>query len=244
MRTKHSQRLRRCTECSHEKAAGRGCSQRLLAITAPCLALLCRAKPRLAEPQAAHRLTALRSREGCGVIPTKRTLDSELSVFRCPAAILPHLKSLAISLRRKANCRKNARITDSRFSVDWFRYGGNRPEAEKRMSTRRARPIRPGRAYPCRSWGSPRAVSITLQPTSGGARFNRASNILQRGNILPNPLRPRHRCRPPLAIEIIGAGAAATSEILADLPKVSGHPLYAPFSGKPPASKSLEETGQ
>jgi len=30
---------------------------------------------------------------------------------------------------------------------------------------------------------SPRAVSITLQPTSGGARFNRASNILQRGNI-------------------------------------------------------------
>ena len=23
------------------------------------------------------------------------------------------------------------------------------------------------------------------------------SNILQRGNILPNPLRPRHRCRPP-----------------------------------------------
>jgi hypothetical protein len=31
--------------------------------------------------------------------------------------------------------------------------------------------------------GSPRAVSITLQPTSGGARFNRASNILQRGNI-------------------------------------------------------------
>jgi len=47
-----------------------------------------------------------------------------------------------------------------------------------------------------------------------------------------------------LAIEIIGAGAAATSEILADLPKVSGHPLYAPFSGKPPASKSLEETGQ
>ena len=84
----------------------------------------------------------------------------------------------------------------------------------------------------------------TLQPTSGRARFNRASNILQRGNILPNPLRPRHRCRPPLAIEIIGAGAAATSEILADLPKVSGHPLYAPFSGKPPASKSLEETGQ
>jgi len=34
---------------------------------------------------------------------------------------------------------------------------------------------------------------------------------------LPNPLRPRHRCRPPLAIEIIGAGAAATSEILAEL---------------------------
>jgi hypothetical protein len=29
--------------------------------------------------------------------------------------------------------------------------------------------------------GPPRAVSITLQPTSGGARFNRASNILQRG---------------------------------------------------------------
>ena len=115
------------------------------------------------------------------------------------------------------HCSYNARITDSRFSVDWFRYGGNRPEAEKRMSTRRARPIRPGRAYPCRSWGSPRAVSITLQPTSGGARFNRASNILQRGNILPNPLRPRHRCRPPLAIEIIGAGAAATSEILAEL---------------------------
>ena len=52
------------------------------------------------------------------------------------------------------------------------------------------------------------------------------SNILQRGNILPNPLRPRHRCRPPLAIEIIGAGAAATSEILADLPKVSGTPFY------------------
>jgi hypothetical protein len=35
---------------------------------------------------------------------------------------------------------------------------------------------------------SPRAVSITLQPTSGGARFNRASNILQRGNIFS-----RHR---------------------------------------------------
>jgi hypothetical protein len=29
----------------------------------------------------------------------------------------------------------------------------------------------------------PEAVSITLQPTSGSARFNRASNILQRGNI-------------------------------------------------------------
>jgi hypothetical protein len=29
------------------------------------------------------------------------------------------------------------------------------------MSTRRCRPIRPERAYPCRSWGSPIAVSIT-----------------------------------------------------------------------------------
>ena len=150
----------------------------------------------------------------------------QLSVLRCPARSDRAAVLLRFFAAPELNCRKNARITDSRFSVDWFRYGGNRPEAEKRMSTRRARPIRPGRAYPCRSWGSPRAVSITLQPTSGGARFNRASNILQRGNILPNPLRPRHRCRPPLAIEIIGAGAAATSEILADLPKVSGTPFY------------------
>jgi hypothetical protein len=50
------------------------------------------------------------------------------------------------------------------------------------MSTRPIRPIRTGRAYRHRSWGSPRAVSITPQPRSGGARFNRASNILQRGN--------------------------------------------------------------
>ena len=52
---------------------------------------------------------------------------------------------------------------------------------------------------------SPRAVSITLQPTSGGARFNRASNILQRGNIfmpaaeitaaLTGPVESRRRCR-------------------------------------------------
>ena len=102
-----------------------------------------------------------------------------------------------------AGLSEECAITDSRFSVDWFRYGGNRPEAEKRMSTRRARPIRPGRAYPCRSWGSPRAVSITLQPTSGRARFNRASNILQRGNILPNPLRPRHRCRPRRLLGVV-----------------------------------------
>src|ERR1700745_2186680 len=56
------------------------------------------------------------------------------------------------------------------------------------MSTRRSRPMRTGRPYPPRSWGSPRAVSITLQPTSGGARFNRASNILQRGTFFS-----RHR---------------------------------------------------
>jgi hypothetical protein len=41
-----------------------------------------------------------------------------------------------------------------------LRYGNRRPEAERRMSTRRSRPMRPGRPYPSRSWGSPRAVSI------------------------------------------------------------------------------------
>ena len=54
------------------------------------------------------------------------------------------------------------------------------------------------------------------------------SNILQRGNILPNPLRPRHRCRPPLAIEIIGAGAAATSEILVAFRTVAKGAIWPP----------------
>ena len=69
----------------------------------------------------------------------------------------------------------------------------NRPEAERCMSNRPSRPMRPGRPYPRCSWGSPRAVSITLQPTSGGARFNRAclslriSPTVRRGTFLAGP---------------------------------------------------------
>jgi hypothetical protein len=78
---------------------------------------------------------------------------------------------------------------------------GNRPEAERRMSTRRSRPIRPGRAYPRRSWGyhlreqfrlpsnERAAVRVASSPCAGtpASNFFRPSPRPLRRPQLPDP---------------------------------------------------------